>query len=144
VALRRPLPLVAAGEVGHCGNTLGQCGSRLPTGRHALTGGGSKRGRSNLPRVISARVNAAFEANGDLALRVLWQPTSTQIQTPQLRFLWDYWTKLKGDARLPASPLVIVIASHHGMLVSDLRCAELEAMLDGLDPRTELAHRFAL
>ena len=47
--------------------------------------------------------NAVFEANGDLAPRVLWQPTSSQVQTPQLRFLLDYWTKLKGDARLPAS-----------------------------------------
>jgi hypothetical protein len=48
-------------------------------------------------------VNAVCEANGALAPRVLWQPTSSQIQTPQLRFLWDYWGKLKGDARLPAS-----------------------------------------
>src|SRR5260221_11782314 len=49
------------------------------------------------------QINAVFEANGALAPRVLWQPTGTQIQTPQLRFLWDYWTNLKGDARLPAS-----------------------------------------
>jgi hypothetical protein len=48
------------------------------------------------------QVNMAFEANGDLAPRVLWQPTSSQIQTTQLRFLWDYWTKLKGAARVPA------------------------------------------
>jgi hypothetical protein len=30
------------------------------------------------------------------------------------------------------------------MLVSDPRCAELEQMLDGLDPRTELVYRLAL
>lgn len=30
------------------------------------------------------------------------------------------------------------------MLVSDPRCAELEEMLDGLDPRTELVYRVAL
>ena len=49
------------------------------------------------------QINAVFEANGTLAPRVLWRPTSSEIQPPQLRFLFDYWTKLKGGARLPAS-----------------------------------------
>ena len=62
-----------------------------------------------------------FEANGALAPRVLWQPTSSQIQTPPLRFLLDYWTKLKGDARLPARRSVDLralapISGHEGLL----------------------------
>jgi hypothetical protein len=53
--------------------------------------------------VTSARSTRCSRLMGLWRPRVLWQPTSSQIQTPQLRFLWDYWTKLKGDARLPAS-----------------------------------------
>jgi hypothetical protein len=74
------------------------------------------------------QVNAVFEANGDLAPRVLWQPTSTQIQTPQLRFLWDYWTKLKGDARLPASRSV-------DLALAPISSSLLDVVDDGRDFR---------
>ena len=72
-------------------------------------------------RADLAQVNAVFGAHGALAPRVLWQPTSSHIQTPQLRFLLDYWTKLKGGARLPASRAVDLralapIAGHEALL----------------------------
>ena len=79
------------------------------------------------------QINAVFEANGAVAPRVLWQPKSTQIQTPQLRFFLDYWTKLKGKARLPASRSV------------DLRALEpvsgYEALLDVVDDGRDFRYR---
>ena len=79
------------------------------------------------------QINAVFEANRALAPRVLWQPKSSQVQTPQLRLLLGYWTNLKEDARLPASRSV------------DLRplapIAGYEALLDAVDDGRDFRYR---
>jgi hypothetical protein len=109
-----------------------------------------------LARGDLGQVNAVFEANGALPPRVLWQPTSSQIQTPQLRFLWDYWTKLKGDARLPARRGVDLralapISGYESLLdvVSDgrdfryERCSAVIAVLSGYDLTGKLVSQYS-
>ncbi len=104
-----------------------------------------------------SQINAVFEANGALAPRVLWQPTSSQIQTPQLRFLLDYWTNLKGDARLPASRSVdhralAPISGYEGLLdvVDDgldfriRRCSAVTMALAGYDLTGHLVSEYAV
>jgi hypothetical protein len=110
-----------------------------------------------LARGDLSQVNAVFEANGALAPRVLWQPTSSQIQTPQLRFLWDYWTNLKGDARLPASRSVdhralAPISGYEALLdvVDDgrdfriRRCSTVFLALAGCDMTGKLVSEYAV
>jgi hypothetical protein len=110
-----------------------------------------------LARGDLAQINAVFEANGALAPRVLVQPKSSQIQTPQLRFLLDYWTKLKEDARLPASRSVDVraltpISGYAGLLdvVDDgrdfryRRCSAVIVALTGYDLTGKLVSEYAV
>ena len=110
-----------------------------------------------LARGDLSQINAVFEANGALAPRVLWQPTSTQVQTPQLRFLWDYWTTLKGDARLPASRSVDLRAlapiSGHEVLLDAVddgrdfrfrRCSAVIVALAGYDLTGQLVSEYAV
>ena len=110
-----------------------------------------------LARGDLGQINAAFEANGALAPRVLWQPTSSQIQTPQLRFLLDYWTTLTGDAHLPASRSVDLralapISGHEALLdvVDDgrdfryRRCSAVIAALTDYDMTGKLVSEYAV
>ena len=100
------------------------------------------------------QVSAVFEANGDLAPHVLWQPTSSQIQTPQLRFLLDYWAKLRADARLPGSRSVnLALAPISGSLVDVVddgrdfrvrRCGAALLALAGYDLTGRLVSEYAI
>lgn len=53
-------------------------------------------------------INAVFEANATVAPRIRWCPARDQIPTPQIRFLLDYWSNLKGQADLPKSDEVVL------------------------------------
>ena len=124
--------------------------------RDALDWGRIETWAQQLARGDLGQVNAVFEANGALPPRVLWQPTSSQIQTPQLRFLWDYWTKLKGDARLPASRSVDLSAlapvSGYDALLDVVdggrdfryrRCSAVIAVLSGYDLTGRLVSEYS-
>jgi len=124
--------------------------------RDALDWGRIETWAQQLARGDLGQINAVFEANGALPPRVLWQPVRSQIQTPQLRFLWDYWTKLKGDARLPASRSVDLsalapISGYSALLdvVDDgrdfryRRCSAVIAVLSGYDLTGRLVSEYS-
>lgn len=103
------------------------------------------------------QINAVFEANRALAPRVLWQPRRSQIQTSQLRFLLDYWTKLKGDAPLPArrgvDPRALAPISGYESLLDVVddgrdfryqRCSAVIVALTGYDLTGRLVSEYAV
>lgn len=71
-----------------------------------------------------SELQAYFTARGAALERLLWSPTSAALSNPTMRFLIEYWHRLRGDAPMPradaVSPFDLKPALGHIMLIDVL------------------------